>query len=705
MFQITPIGSCRVAGPLQLAQPRFGYGVNKARSYGYCHSSGEAVQLVQFMLGQFTPPKDTWPLIARSVEYDTVKDQRHELSDLYIIEISSSKRITIDGVFIQLNYLTNAFRSFFEDQKTARGFWDTAGKGDQAAIDRYLGYHCTDEKTQQVLRRVRMHLTTPTQLAEDMRTLTAMLPRVLFLTHVNARKPSGAPLASRDAFITRVKDTAHAQGATVYDPTLRMIEVGQKEAIADYSEGLAHYTDPFAQELVTDWAALSIIPALDDIVLIGDDTTVQNMFLPHALAQIEHVAFSGLEPRLKKLIRSRPDLPGLEDIATLLCRAKNDAEGLYDRLDPDDNDPKGLRHRLALAFDLGKFTDIPSMIIALEAQSALPPTRHLLQIGRAAADRGYMLVALTVLSAALEAAPTSAATASMLAELLLAHGEEALRFVPESTRIHILDNVTPLNQIRVSDAGGWDHTPLMEDASADDLVEVVAHLTMAGQTARAAKFIVQWRESQEKTPPIPRDICAMLDRWVAAGQRLEKTTGRIQSLNDVLLVDPQHRTARIALRDIRRTLRESMRAAAANQDKAALDELISPNSMLATPLLELDLYRARERFEAEDYPAAIKAGRLAAKALPDNISVWVLLMRAAVRSHQLVSVDKYAQKVIALSDVDTARLEAEAVNYLHRNAEACAKAAKVEGNARKAASLNKIAQRHTPVFKHKKVTV
>jgi len=76
-----------------------------------------------------------------------------------------------------------------------------------------------------------------------------------------------------------------------------------------------------------------------------------------------------------------------------------------------------------------------------------------------------------------------------------------------------------------------------------------------------------------------------------------------------------------------------------------------------------------------------------------------------MRTDLLFAVDEYAQKVIALSDRDTARLEAEAVEHLHRNAAACSRAVRGEMNKRKAAKLRKIAQRHTPVFKHKKVAV
>lgn len=702
MFQVTPIGSCRVAGPLQLAQQRFGYAVNKARSYGYCHSSGEAVQLAKFMLGKFVPPPDIWPLVARGVQSDAINVQTHRPSDLYIVELSSSKRITIDGVFLQLNYVTSAFRAFFSDHQVARGFWAVAGSGEQDKIDAFLTKNCPETHSRDILRRVRIEHTTTSQLAADMRTLGQLLPRILFVTHVNARKPDGSALSSRSAFITQVKDAAHSCGATVFDPTQRMIEVGQQEAIADYSEGLAHYTDAFAQDIVTDWAALSIGPAIEDAVMKGDVHVTQDILVPYATARIKDGAFRDIDELLKRLIHARPEFDTLNELTKELCAAKNDAEGLYTKLDSTSADTKLLRQKLALGFDLGKFNDLSQLVIALESKDALPPTRQLLQMGRAAIDRGYTLVAMTILSAALDADPQHGAAADMLANLLLSQGHEALVVLPSKTLNALLIHVSPLLQLRLSDAGQWDHQIKMTTVTANDLVEIVAHLTLAADIPRAAQFTATWRSAQDQTPTLPSDLQRIIERWCVAAEKADDLCLKIKILNAVIHAHPQNNTARAALRDIRRMMRHDMRAAAADRDQNRLTSLADPNSLLPVPLTELDLYRARERFEAKDYASALKIGLDASRVLPNNISVWVLLMRAAAETDSLLDVDRFARRVIALSDRDTTRLETEAIDRMHRNATACGIAATSEKNRRKAAHLRKIAQRHTPVFRHTK---
>ena len=113
MFSITPIGSCRIASPLKLCEDIYGYRTNRSRSYGFSHSSAEVVQQLRFMAGEVVPPKDVWRFIARGVDREDMLARDHTPSDLYVIEISSAKQISLDGWLIQLNYLVNQMQDFF----------------------------------------------------------------------------------------------------------------------------------------------------------------------------------------------------------------------------------------------------------------------------------------------------------------------------------------------------------------------------------------------------------------------------------------------------------------------------------------------------------------------------------------------------------------------------------------------------------------
>jgi len=259
--------------------------------------------MARFLQGNFVPTLATWPLISRGTDLATLAKQTHDPADLYVIELSSSKRLTIDGVFVQLNYVTNAFAHFFADENRARAFWIRAEDGNQAAIDRFLAKQPVSDADRTLLRLLRLSLTTPEELRADIATLQALLGRILIVTHANARKPDGLPIATRSSFIDMVKDAARAVGVRVYDPTQRMLEMGQRTALADYSAGLAHYSDVFADALADDWRDLAIVPAIDDLLRQSGDDSVPKVLMPHVQALIGDVPFADLKARLAALSR------------------------------------------------------------------------------------------------------------------------------------------------------------------------------------------------------------------------------------------------------------------------------------------------------------------------------------------------------------------------------------------------------------------
>jgi len=154
MKKITPIGSCRITQPLRRAQSEFGFELNKSGVYGYCHSSSEAVQMARFLLADQQIPRQLWPLLTKAEQ----APDAHEISDAYVVELSSAKSITIDGHSVQLNYLTSRHPEVFADDNIARDFWSVVDTNKQALIAGFLAErHCTDID---LLSRVRRKFTT-----------------------------------------------------------------------------------------------------------------------------------------------------------------------------------------------------------------------------------------------------------------------------------------------------------------------------------------------------------------------------------------------------------------------------------------------------------------------------------------------------------------------------------------------------------------
>ena len=249
---ITPIGSCRISGPLKRAARAFGFDLNRARSYGYCHSSLEAVQQARFMQNAYRPTRDAWSLMAASIELETALEEAHEPSDAYVVELSSQKQLTWRGHAIQLNYLNRRFQHFFSDQSRAHDFWLAV---DGMEADRWLERHWRGDSRRadrRVLADLRRSFATPKDLQAHLSELRERLPCLTVVTHVDVKLPNGGHIASRRSFVEMVSDVCRAMNIPVYEPGKLSKLFGQDIAIEPESDSYAHYAAAFEETIALD---------------------------------------------------------------------------------------------------------------------------------------------------------------------------------------------------------------------------------------------------------------------------------------------------------------------------------------------------------------------------------------------------------------------------------------------------------------------
>jgi len=122
-FRITPIGTCRIHTPLRRAVPRYPIEMDLHRNYGFVHSSQEALQLIRFLQGEQTFPPEVAPILARDGDLDVYDGTKWDRADLHLVEISSSKLISSQGVAVQVNYIARHFADFFANADRSRAFW------------------------------------------------------------------------------------------------------------------------------------------------------------------------------------------------------------------------------------------------------------------------------------------------------------------------------------------------------------------------------------------------------------------------------------------------------------------------------------------------------------------------------------------------------------------------------------------------------
>ncbi|HCW20399.1 MAG TPA: hypothetical protein DHL02_21140, partial [Achromobacter sp.] len=125
-FTTAPIGTCRIHTPLRDAVGRYPIKLQLGRNYGFVHTSAEALQQARFMFGHGDIPADVQRLIFRPSNGEQARRGTHKPADLYMVELSSRKLLTIDGYPIQSNYVVRYFSEFFADRTRTRTFWSMA---------------------------------------------------------------------------------------------------------------------------------------------------------------------------------------------------------------------------------------------------------------------------------------------------------------------------------------------------------------------------------------------------------------------------------------------------------------------------------------------------------------------------------------------------------------------------------------------------
>lgn len=257
MLVITALGSCRVTNPVRNAVSSYPITLNNARVYGYAHSSAELVQQIRFLKQQIELTDEVRPLLAPAVGLAIHDASMHRPSDLYIVEISSAKVVRYKEICVQWNHVCRHFAGFLQDPGRAKVFWSLAS-GDhddekQAFLAKDSRFQHLSRADQTLLRGLTLKLSDENALRADIERIRRELPKVLFVTHVNALLPDGGPIPSRNRFIRRLTEILTGCGADFHNPTELMTSVGQAVAMKKEAASLTHYTEIFETALFAAW--------------------------------------------------------------------------------------------------------------------------------------------------------------------------------------------------------------------------------------------------------------------------------------------------------------------------------------------------------------------------------------------------------------------------------------------------------------------
>jgi hypothetical protein len=135
-------------------------------------------------------------------------------------------------------------------------------------------------------------------------------------------------------------------------------------------------------------------------------------------------------------------------------------------------------------------------------------------------------------------------------------------------------------------------------------------------------------------------------------------------------MSPDHAGATRAIRVMRKDIILHARHLTSEGDLQALDALSDETADFPLDLPEIMLARARMHFAAGQFEKTVDLGQQAARVWQDNISVWVLLMRAADKAGDPKKLSDFATNVLAMADANTVKFKIEAEKHLERLAAA-----------------------------------
>jgi len=201
---------------------------------------------------------------------------------------------------------------------------------------------------------------------------------------------------------------------------------------------------------------------------------------------------------------------------------------------------------------------------------------------------------------------------------------------------------------------------------AKELVELTQGLSDRGEIPRAAALVRRWLEEHDTQTRVPHPIRAVIDGWIARANDQTALTDSIALLVSARSAAEGYSPTHRAVRQLRKVILARMKAIVAVGDLMTLEHLADEVAQFPLPLPELALARARMTYVAGNFSRTLMLGKDVVAVWPDNVSVWVLMMRAAAKLDDQTELVRAAERVLALSDPSTQRLENEAQDRLSR---------------------------------------
>ncbi|NBA25890.1 hypothetical protein GVN72_20205 [Aeromonas caviae] len=230
---ISVIGSCRVHNPISRLEKAQLITTNNHGLDGFCHSPREALQKIRFANRRLDIP----PFLH---EYVFGREKIHinradfSKSSMFIVEFSSVRRLCIDSIELQLNFVTeNLVKPYaLEDwlskiSKLTRH--SPQGKKTKVRCEKDIS-----EMISNIVNNISMSLESDQVICDMMDKIVSYVRRpVIFVGHFNITKDDGTLVADRSRLNKCMQSHAYSRGYHFFDPTELISMYGQNVSLRD----------------------------------------------------------------------------------------------------------------------------------------------------------------------------------------------------------------------------------------------------------------------------------------------------------------------------------------------------------------------------------------------------------------------------------------------------------------------------------------
>ncbi|MBC8642015.1 hypothetical protein IAG25_34915 [Caballeronia sp. EK] len=693
---VAPVGTCRIHGPLRKGVSRYPIKANTWRNYGFVHTSAEALQQVRFMFGSQSIPAMIQPLTFRPGTSLQSLEKPYVPADVYLVELSSRKLLSVGEHAVQTNYMGRYFGEFLADRDRARLFW-SMGAAEQHAVRR--AWLDTDpvflrlsKDDRELLASISRRVQSDNEIERDMAQIVQVVGRdkLVFVTHVDAVTPDESVIAQRHELIELVKACAARLDVPCYDPTPAMQEIGQNHALERNGLDLTHYTDAFAERLFDDWYARYLVRRVG--ILSWNRFEVSD-----PVAAIEATWFAGdLRGASRRLHAALRADPTQGEHRMLLARMQSDlgdhegaianAEAALSEDGPTEQANELLMrslfeleryveaHRIATGL-LGDERETPEVlrICALSAarigefETAIVSWKRLFRLTRESSEAADAV--LDLLEAA-DDAQAAESWADEVREVLPTHGPS---FAVQWRRWISSGNRTALFALAAQ-------APPLDVG----LVLPLARLSATkGFVVAAARLIEAQGAIIKDNPEVVGWIAVQAPKWLSeAKDAIEHNDLHVavDRIGGNCLLDPESRPIMRAEWTLEKRLQKDARAAFSEKNHVWLIELIDHVVEAGLSFPEMHSYRGRAAEAIGDMNAAIHFLRNAADERGASLSSRLYLARVAARRNFYAEALEAFGQIASNENVDQA-MRNEALRQLDTVRSRCVRAAR-ELNAR-----------------------